>query len=125
MTPIISFSVMVHRNVECPIQVLPSVPWLDCLSEEVLHFVPKVFDGVHVWTLCKVHGQFVNYMRLSHATENNFNSAQKRATRSTAWIISDMIIGPYNLTQFVNCQTAYDLELFSIIYGHPRCARCK
>ena len=30
-----------------------------CLSEEVLHFVPKVFDGVNVRTLC---GQFVNNM---------------------------------------------------------------
>ena len=83
--------VTVHTNVEYPIQVLPNVLWLDCLSEEVLHFVPKVFDGVHVRTLCEVHGQFVNNTQLSHATENNFNSAQKHVTwppgSSLTWLL--------------------------------------
>ena len=113
----------VHRNIECPIQVLPNVPWRDCLSEEVLHFMPKVFDGVHVWTLCEVHSQFVNNTQISHATEDNVKSAQKHATWPPALSLSWS--SHHTILLSCYCQTACGLELFSIIWVHARCARCK
>ena len=80
------------------------------------------FSMMFMSGLCEVHGQFVNNTWLSRATENNFNSAQKHATRppglSLAWssdrttslsLLSARLLTAWNFSQsFAVIQDVWD-----------------
>ena len=115
------FGVRVHRNVECPIQVLPNLflAWLSFWASASIfcqRFSMAFMSGLSAKSIANLSTTCESAVRLKTI------QISAKTPDSTVWIISDMIVRLHSLTQFVNCQTAYSLECFSIICGHARCA---